>query len=300
MKKLCNAWKNANICAVENCRLSRHSSFRIGGAAELAVFPESGEQLLLVLGDVLKRGLPLVVMGNASNVVFDDAGFDGVVIFTSHMRRISWQGSRLSADAGVSLSALALQARDLSLTGLEFAYGIPGTLGGAVFMNAGAFGQEMSDVCVKSEYFDLASQQIGVLEGEAQGFVTRGSFYEKNPRFVILGAELQLAEGNREKIFARMEEQLAKRKQSQPLEFPSAGSVFKRPVGDYAGRLIDACGLKGLTVGGARVSEKHAGFIINTGNATAKEVKELVALIRDRVLKETGVLLECEIRFIDP
>ena len=165
-------------------------------------------------------------------------------------------------------------------------------------MNAGAYGGCMADICLSSEYFDAESGEVGVFEGEAQAFDTRTSVYEKHPRYTVLGATLSLAPDDRSAIEGRMRDFAERRRRSQPLEFPSAGSVFKRPVGHFAGKLIEDCRLKGTAVGGAEVSEKHAGFIINRGGATSEDVKKLVALIKERVLSETGVELECEIRFL--
>ena len=166
-------------------------------------------------------------------------------------------------------------------------------------MNAGAYGQEICDVCVRSEYYDVEKGSLASLTGEEHGFSTRFSSYQKHPERVILRAELLLKPGESEKIASLMEEQQNKRRSSQPLEYPNAGSVFKRPQGDYAARSIDVCGLKGLRVGGAEVSQKHAGFIVNRGGATARDVKDLTCLVRERVFAQTGVLLECEIEFIE-
>lgn len=278
--------------------LSKHSSFRIGGSAALACFPKNKTEMLAVLQAVKRFGVCYAVIGNASNVVFDDKGFDGVVIFTGQWKELTVKENRICASAGVSLLSVSAVARDLSLTGAEFAYGIPGTLGGAVFMNAGAFGGCMADICVRSEFFDSESETVGFFEGTAQEFSNRTSIYEKQPRYTVLGAELVLIPDEKGAINARMEDFLARRKKTQPLEYPSAGSVFKRPEGHFAGKLIEDCGLKGVRVGGAEVSEKHAGFIVNRGGATSADVRELVELIRDRVLRDTGVFLECEIRFL--
>ena len=283
----------------ENCLLSEHSSFHIGGAAKCAVFPRLPMELMTTVKLANDLSLPFFVAGAGCNTLFDDRGFDGVVIFTKRMNRIVKDGSLWEVDAGVSLATLAHQAHKESLTGVEFAHGIPGTLGGAVFMNAGAFGGEMKDVCISSRYYNLQTLEFGILSGDAQDFSYRSSFYSAHPEYLILGATISLNPGEPAEIEARMRDYKTRRAASQPLEYPSAGSVFKRPVGDYAGRLIEICGLKGVTVGGAQVSEKHAGFIINKGGATSRDVKELINLIQERVLKETGVLLECEIRFAD-
>lgn len=297
MQKMLRKIEGLGISVEEKCDLSRHSSFHIGGISP-AVFPKSREQMLAVLQMLSESKTRFAVMGYASNVVFSDQGFDGILVFTGRMNNAVWQENMLTVDAGASLRSVALAAQDRSLTGAEFAYGVPGTVGGAVFMNAGAFGQEMANICVKSEYFDTRSGTLGLLVGTEQGFATRSSIYAEHPEFVILNATLQLGPGDRAEIDARIADQTERRKRTQPLEYPSAGSVFKRPEGDFAGRLIEASSLKGVCVGDACVSEKHAGFIINKGKATAADVRALVDLIRERVLDQTGVLLECEIRFI--
>ena len=278
--------------------LSRHSSFRIGGRAALALFPETLEQMLLCLRETLAREIPYLVIGNASNVVFDDNSFAGAVIFTGAWREQTLTGTQMQVSAGAPLLTVATAARDAALSGAEFAYGIPGTLGGAVFMNAGAFGGCIADICQSTTYFDTSSGRVLTLCGAEQGFGTRTSIYEKNPHYTILGASLVFQPDECEVIDARMRDYISRRRRTQPLEYPSAGSVFKRPEGHFAGKLIEDCGLKGVTVGGAQVSEKHAGFIINRGGATAADVRRLVELIRDRVYCETGVMLESEIRFL--
>ena len=282
----------------ENCLLSEHSSFRIGGAAKCAVFPRLPIELIVTVRLASSFSVPFLVVGAGCNTLFDDKGFDGVVIFTKRMKRIVKNGTIWNVDAGVSLTSLAQEARKESLAGMEFAHGIPGTLGGAIFMNAGAFGGEMKDVCISSRYYNLQTLEFGILSGDAQEFAYRSSFYSSHPEYLIVGATISLNPGDPAEIEARMRDYKTRRAASQPLEYPSAGSVFKRPEGDFAGRLIDVCGLKGVCVGGACVSEKHAGFIINKGNATAADVKALVDLIRERVLAQTGVHLECEIRFV--
>ena len=281
-----------------NAPLSRYSSFRIGGAADIALFPNSTEKLCRTLDFLKEQNIPALVMGNGSNVVFSDEGYRGAVVFSGKCRKMKIEENLIFADAGVPLSVLASAASDESLSGLEFAFGIPGTLGGAVYMNAGAYGDSMSDVCIDSEYYDLKTCQVSRLSGSEQGFDYRKSIYQKYPEYVILGATLKLQKGKREEITERMRTYLDKRRSSQPLELPNAGSVFKRPEGHFAGKLIEDCGLKGLTVGGAQVSTKHAGFIVNIGGATCKDVKCLIEQIKEIVLQQTGVELECEIRFL--
>lgn len=282
----------------QNCPLSRHSTLRIGGAADLALFPPSTESLCQALSLLREQNIPTLVVGKGSNVVFSDEGYRGVVVFTDKCRKIQIDGDVVMADAGVSLSALAHAVRDENLSGLEFAFGIPGTLGGAVYMNAGAYGGSMSDVCIKTEYYDLKTGKIGSLTKCEQCFDYRKSIYQEHHEYIILGATLKLQKGNYTQISELMRTYWDKRKASQPLELPNAGSTFKRPEGHFAGKLIEDCGLKGLTVGGAQVSTKHAGFIVNIGGATSNDVKRLVEQIQTTVMKQTGVELECEIRFL--
>ena len=282
----------------QNCPLSRHSSFRIGGAADVALFPKSSDELCKTLAFLREEEIPVLVIGNGSNVVFSDAGYRGAVVFKGKFRKIKIENNLVFADAGVLLSTLSSAVRDESLSGLEFAFGIPGTLGGAIYMNAGAYGGSMSDVCIGSWYYDLKTGHFGESLGDAQCFGYRKSVYQDYPERIILSATLQLKKGNRKEITETMRGYLNKRRASQPLELPNAGSTFKRPEGHFAGKLIEDCGLKGLTVGGAQVSQKHAGFIVNIGGATCEDVKRLIEQIQTTVLQQTGVELECEIKFL--
>ncbi len=278
--------------------LSSRSTFRIGGEAEAAIFPRSVEELCRSLRILKELRIPVTVVGKGSNVVFPDETLAGAVIFTEGLSAMRIEGNVLRAEAGVTLAALAKAAMEASLSGSECLGGIPGSVGGAVMMNAGAYGACISDICLSSRYYDFESGEILTLTGDAQGFGVRTSAYQEKPGCVILEAELRLEPGDRARIGARMQELAEKRRASQPLEWPSAGSVFKRPEGHFAGKLIEDCGLKGLRVGGAEVSEKHAGFIINRGGARARDVRELVERIRETVRERTGVTLECEIKFL--
>ncbi len=282
----------------EHTALAPRSTFRIGGTARLGIFPDTKQALVRALTLLCECEIPYFVIGKGSNVVFSDDGYAGAVVFTDSAAKIERRENTLYAESGASLTALSQAARDASLAGLAFAHGIPGTVGGAVTMNAGAFGGQVSDVCVSSEYFDASSGKIGCLDAAAHTFGYRTSVYSTHPQYTVLSAAFALAPGDREEILRSMQQHLAHRKKTQPLMYPSAGSVFKRPVGDYAGRLIEASGLKGYTVGGARVSEQHAGFIINLGDAKASDVRSLVEQIQARVLRDHGVALECEIRFL--
>ncbi len=275
--------------------MERHTSFHIGGPAALMALPATQEEAVLCVQAAVKLGIEPFFMGNGSNLLVADEGVERFIIKTSNLRRCEVEGNMITADSGVTLARLAVFAREQGLTGLEFAHGIPGTLGGAVTMNAGAYGGEMAQVV----------RQVTVLtkKGEAEtlysfDFGYRRSAFSDGSR-MILGAQLELTIGEREQIAGRMEELAIQRQTKQPLEYPSAGSMFKRPEGYFAAALIDQCGLKGLTVGGAQVSEKHAGFVVNRGGATCAHVLELVRQVKARVLEQTGVMLEMEVKVLD-
>ena len=260
-----------------------------------------GEQLVLLMSFAREAGTTPLVVGNGTNLLVSDRGLDRLVIDTSAgLSRVEAGGTpgTILAEAGASLARVADFACRQGLAGLEFAHGIPGTVGGAVCMNAGAYGGEMAQV-VREATLLLPEEGIRTLTGAEMAFGYRRSFLTDHPDAVVLRAEFCLTPGDPAAIRGRMKELLEKRRASQPLEFPSAGSTFKRPEGYYAGTLIDQCGLKGLTVGGAQVSEKHAGFVINRGGATCADVKELIRQIQERVFAQAGVRLEPEVRIID-
>lgn len=276
--------------------MSRHTSFRIGGAVRLMATPHNEDELIFALRRAYDCGITPVALGNGSNLLCSDEPMDYFVLqIAGGLTDLELlEGNRIRCGAGVLLSKLAAFAMKNGLTGLEFASGIPGTLGGGAVMNAGAYGGELKDVLIETSYVTLRGEK-GVLKGDEQGFGYRTSaFAHKN--VIITGGILQLEKGDPAQIQARMNELNQKRRDKQPLEYPSAGSTFKRPVGGFAAALIDQCGLKGFTVGGAQVSEKHAGFVINKGGATCADVLELTRQIHDIVLEKTGVSLELEIK----
>lgn len=280
--------------------MSRHTSFRIGGPARRMAFPERGEQLVLLLSFAESCGARPLVIGNGTNLLAPDQGVDRLVVNTSGMASVAPgpEPQTVTAEAGVSLARLADYACRQGLAGLEFAHGIPGTLGGAVCMNAGAYDGEMKQV-VKQVTLLLPEEGIRTVSGAEMAFGYRRSLLTDRPEAVVLSAVLQLKAGEPETIRETMRTLMARRKASQPLEYPSAGSTFKRPVGQFAGTLIDRCGLKGFAVGGAQVSTKHAGFVINTGGATCADVLAVMEQVRQRVLEETGVRLEPEVKLIE-
>lgn len=278
--------------------LARYTSFRIGGPAKRMAFPKDGSQMVLLIAFARSCGARPLVVGNGTNLLFPDAGVDRLVVNTREYAEVSIDAQgRVVAESGASLARTAVFAQQRGLTGLEFAHGIPGSVGGAVCMNAGAYGGEMRQV-VESASVLFPDEGVKRLRGEELRFSYRHSLLSDRPDAVVLSAVFALAAGEPEKIRSKMDELMTRRKTSQPLEYPSAGSTFKRPEGYFAAALIDECGLKGLTVGGAQVSEKHAGFVINRGGATCADVTALMAEIQRQVWKEKGVRLEPEVKVI--
>ncbi len=276
--------------------MSRRTTFRIGGPAEYFACPETPEELRLLLDACKKDGLPYFVLGKGSNLLVGDRGIPGLTIAMERLSAVSVEGETVTAQAGASLTAVCAAARQAGLAGLEFAYGIPGQVGGGVYMNAGAYGGELRDVLVQVEFLDEAGERhVYPVERLEMGY--RHSFFT-GKGCVILSAvfRLQRDPEGPEAVGARMEEIYRRRREKQPLEWPSAGSTFKRPEGAYAAALIDRCGLKGFRVGGAQVSEKHAGFVINTGEATCADVLALIGEVQRIVKEKTGFVLEPEVR----
>lgn len=277
--------------------MKNHTTFRIGGPADYFVIPTEVEEVKAVVALCEETGMPYYVIGNGSNLLVADKGFRGVIIqIYKAMNQVKVEGNVVTAQAGASLAQIAMEALNNELAGFEFAAGIPGTLGGAVRMNAGAYGGEMKDVLRKAIVLTKEGT-ILELSKEEMEFGYRTSLIERTG-YVVLGAELELNPGKREEIKAIMDDLREKRVSKQPLEFPSAGSTFKRPEGHFAGKLIQDAGLKGFTVGGAQVSEKHSGFVINIGNATAEDVCKLMDQVNEKVTALFGVSLEPEVRRI--
>lgn len=277
--------------------MSRHTTFRIGGPADYFVTPKDKGEIKKIIKFCRKEQVPFYVIGNGSNLLVGDRGYRGVIIqIFKQMSKIEVDGEQIMAQAGALLSKLAAAALDASLTGFEFASGIPGTLGGALRMNAGAYGGEMKQVVLSADVLTPAGDFITLAVDEL-GMGYRTSIISKND-YVVIDALLQLKKGNKEEIKAQMADLREKRVSKQPLEYGSAGSTFKRPEGYFAGKLIDDAGLRGFRVGDAQVSEKHCGFVINRGNATAAEVRELMQIVSERVEEKFGVRLQPEVRCI--
>lgn len=279
--------------------MAKHTSFRIGGPARRMAFPKTAEQMVLLVNFALECGACPLVIGNGTNLLASDEGLDRLVINTRDMAGLELGSSEneIVAQAGVPLVKLANFACQHGLSGLEFAHGIPGSVGGAVCMNAGAYGGEMKQV-ITSVAVLFPEEGIRHLSAEEMDLSYRHSLLSERSDAVVLYAVFSLLPGERDEIHAKMEELMARRKASQPLEWPSAGSTFKRPSGYFAGTLIDQTGLKGLTVGGAQVSEKHAGFVINRGGATFADVTTLILQVQDAVERAHGVRLEPEVKII--
>ena len=297
--------KENSISFLEEETLSKHSSFKIGGPCDLYVIPEDQQQFKLTLDTLQTSGMKFYILGNGSNVLFDDLGYRGAVISTEMLNGCfvdeeTSDAYFLYVDCGLSLTKLSLFALKNSLTGMEFAYGIPGSIGGAVYMNAGAYGGEISQVLVSSLIYDISNHKVFELQSKDHLFGYRDSVFRQNRDLIHLQSCFKLDHGDVDDIKKKMEDLFSRRREKQPLEFPSAGSTFKRPEGHFAGALIEGCGLKGSCVGKAQVSEKHAGFIINRGGATSADVLALIEHVKTTVLKEYGVELECEVIYVSP
>ena len=281
--------------AVKGEKMSLNTSFKTGGPCAVRLSPNSVDQLKDIINKANELSVPFVVLGNGTNVLVTDEGLEkAVIIIGDQMASVSLEGEEtLCFTAGTNLVSLCRFALENSLSGLEFAFGIPGTCGGAIFMNAGAYGGEMKDVLTEITHL-TPDMKIETIPAEKADLSYRHSVYKGNG-CIILSAKVKLKKDTRENIKGRMDDFLGRRKDKQPLEYPSAGSTFKRPEGYFAGALIEQCNLKGKTVGGAQVSEKHAGFVINKGGATSADILQLIDLIRETVKTETGVTLEPEV-----
>lgn len=288
--------KQNNIEYLENEPMSNHTTFKIGGAARLMLVPNSEEQIQQIVKECSKQGVRYITVGNGSNLLVADEGIDAVVILLgkdfADVKLID--DTTIYAQAGASLIKVCRFALENGLSGLEFGYGIPGSCGGGAFMNAGAYGGELKDVLYRCDHID-ANGEKGMLQNEELKLGYRYSAYYENG-CIVTGVYMKLKKADKDEIKAKMDDYMDRRKSKQPLEYPSAGSTFKRPEGYFAGALIEQCNLKGASVGGAQVSEKHAGFVVNTGGATCKDVLDLCQMVSNTVKTETGVDLEMEIR----
>lgn len=290
--------QKAGIPLAEQEPMTRRTTFGIGGPA-LLLRPRSRAELQAAMTLCREAGEEPFILGRGSNLLVSDSGIARPVIqLDGDFTAITREGNTLRCGAGASLIAVCRAAAENSLSGIEWGYGIPGSLGGGVYMNAGAYGGELRDVLTEVTFLDEAGE-YRTLPADELSLSYRHSIFEDRPGTVIVGAVLTLTPGDPAAIRAAMEDYMSRRREKQPLEYGSAGSTFKRPVGNYASALVDQCGLKGLSVGGAEVSRKHAGFIINRGGATAADVRELIAEVQRIVREKTGYTLECEIKYIE-
>ena len=294
----------ADLCAEcgaelkENEVLAPYTSFKIGGPCDCMVKVNSKECFAAVVKYCRKADIPYYIIGKGSNILVSDKGLRGVVILVSSaFSEIKVDGEHIICDAGAPLYKVCIAARDNCLTGLEFAYGIPGSVGGALYMNAGAYLGEMSQIVESAEYIDENGDVREIALADMELSYRHSIFSEKN--LPVVSVKMKLAKGDYDKINDRMNYLMDRRRNAQPLEYPSAGSTFKRPEGDYAARLIDVCGLKGTACGGAEVSTKHSGFIINKDNATFKDVLGVIDAVKKKVFDDTGVMLECEVLILE-
>lgn len=283
---------------LEQEMMGKHTTFRVGGPAAYYLVPETPDEVREAVRFAEEKGLPYYLIGRGSNILVSDEGFDGVVIeIGKGLEKLQFlSGGRVEAQAGISLAAMASALAEKGLAGFEFASGIPGTLGGAVVMNAGAYGGEIRD-CIESATVLTESGDTLVMEKDCLGLGYRTSIIQKKP-YIVLSAVFSFSEGEPEEIRRTMRELNQRRREKQPLEYPSAGSTFKRPEGHFAGKLIEDAGMRGYRVGDAQVSEKHCGFVINRGNATAAQIVQLMRDVQKKVGEQFGVELEPEVRLL--
>jgi len=275
--------------------MKNHTSFKIGGPADILIMPATLDDVEKVVD--FSKNIPLYIIGNGSNLLVNDEGLKGIVLKISNcLNKVEVEDDYIVAEAGATLAFVSKIAKEHSLTGMEWACGIPGSVGGAVYMNAGAYGGEMKDIVVETTYLNEYGK-IATINNKDHNFSYRKSIFT-NSKNIILKTKLELRKGNQEEIALKMKELLEQRRLKQPLEYPSAGSTFKRPEGYYVGKIMEDLKLKGKAIGGAQVSEKHGGFIINKGDATAKDVKELIEYIVNEVKKEYNIVLETELKMI--
>lgn len=287
------------ITVKPDCPASSFTTFKLGGNVDCAIFPKNSKELAVVMKKLFGRKIKHTVLGNGSNCVFHDSGYRGAVVVLTEMKGITRDGDCVDVECGVSLSALSLYANSFSLTGLEFAYGIPGSVGGGVVMNAGAYGGCISDTIHSAVVYDTVKGELRTLSKPELCHSYRHSVFTNDKTLVLVSARFKLGEGDREKDYEFMKTIRTKRRTSQPLEYPSAGSVFKKPADDiHVSRMIDEMGLKGTRVGGVCVSTKHAGFIVNDQNGTTNDLKDVIAKVRREFYEKHGFMLECEIIFV--
>ena len=283
---------------IEDYKLKDHTTYKVGGRAICAVIPEDENKLITLLSYLRENKIKYKVLGNGSNVIFNDSGYNGVIIKLDNFNHLNIINNKIIVGAGYPLNKLALRVSRLGFTGMEFAAGIPGTVGGAVYMNAGAYKSDMGYILTSIKVL-TPDYEIKTMKNKELDFHYRSSFLQKNKDYICLEATITLIKGNSEEIIELINERKKRRVETQPLEYPSAGSVFRNPEGDFAGRLIEEVGYKGKSIGGAKVSDKHANFIINTGSATGEEVKELINEIKEKIKEQYNIELKVEQEFVE-
>lgn len=299
MQELIEYINNNNIGKyTENESLTKHTTYRVGGIAKLFVYPRNREKLILLLKMLKVKKMKYKILGNGSNTLFSDKEYDGVIIKLDALDKVEFFRNTVKAEAGVNLIKLSNQTVKKGLAGLEFATGIPGTVGGAIYMNAGAYKSDMGYITKSIEVLTPKLEIITMTNKELD-FHYRSSFLQKHKDYICLEATFQLRENDKDLLMEIVEDRRKRRIESQPLEYPSAGSVFRNPENMFAGKLIEDLGYKGYTIGGAKVSEKHANFIINYDKATGKDIKELIELLQKEVKEKYNVDLKCEQEFVN-
>jgi len=283
---------------LENVDIKKHTTYKVGGKVKAMVYPKNIASLIKLLEYIKKNNIKYKILGKGSNVLFSDSLYDGIIIKLDAFDNLEIDGTKVVVGAGYSSIKLSLKCAKLGLAGLEFAAGIPGSIGGAVFMNAGAYKSDMGYV-VKEVKVLTPNLEIKTLSNKEMDFHYRTSFLQKNPEYICLEATIKLRKGNKDLLLEVINDRKKRRMETQPLEFPSAGSVFRNPEGDYAGRLIEEIGYKGKRIGDAQVSEKHANFIVNVGNAKGEDIKKLMLQIKDEVIKKYGIELKIEQEFVE-
>lgn len=283
---------------IENALMKDYTTYKVGGKVICIVIPNDEDALITLLEYIKENNIKYKILGNGSNVIFNDKGFDGVIIKLDNFNNLKILGNKIIVGAGYMLNKLALRVSRLGFTGMEFATGIPGTVGGGVYMNAGAYKTDMGYIITSVKVL-TPDLKIKTMYNKDLDFHYRTSFFQKNKNYICLEATISLIKGNEEEIMELINSRKQRRIETQPLEYPSAGSVFRNPEGDFAGRLIEEIGYKGKSNGGAKVSEKHANFIINNGGATGEEIKELIVEIRDKVKEKYNIDLKVEQEFVE-
>ena len=296
--KALSEYPDGKIEYARECPLASLTTFKIGGPCAVAVFCSDARQIVYACECARMMGERVKLIGRGSNLLCSDDGYDGVVIVTDNADRIRVEDDIIECECGVTLTSCANEACDSGLEGAEFMYGIPGTIGGGVYMNAGAYGGQMSDVVVRVECLDTSTGETFVLCPEELDFSYRHSVFTSHPEYAVLAVMLRLKHGNRDEIYAKMRDFISRRRDKQPLDYPSAGRTFQRCEGHFTAQLIDEAGLKGFTVGGAQVSEKHAGFVINRGGATSADVLGVIEEVKRVIHEKHGLSIECEVEYL--